>query len=107
RRGVAIVVLVGIGLSAASCTRVRGRQGFLFDENLAASVQPGVDNRDSVAGSLGRPSFVGQFDQKDWYYVSRATQQLAFAEPRPTEQTVLHVRFDDAGNVASVERMGL
>ena len=27
--------------------------------------------------------------------------------PRPTEQTVLHVRFDEAGNVQSVNRTGL
>ena len=27
--------------------------------------------------------------------------------PRPSEQTVLHVRFDDAGNVQSVNRTGL
>ena len=37
--------------------------------------------------------------------MSRATRnQLAFRNPRVTKQTVLHVRFDQAGNVASVER---
>ena len=54
-----------------------------------------------------RPTFVGQFDQRDWYYVSRQTRQLAFAMPSPSEQTVLHVRFDEAGNVERVERTGL
>jgi hypothetical protein len=67
----------------------------------------GVDNRDSVAKTLGRPTFVGQFDQNEWFYVSRSTAQLAFNEPRPTAQTVLRVRFDEAGNVASVDRSGL
>ena len=61
----------------------------------------------SVPNTLGRPTFIGQFDQRDWYYVSRDTRQLAFNMPRPTTQTVLHVRFDEAGNVASVERSGL
>lgn len=107
RRGVAVVALVAIGFSAAGCTRIRGRQGFLFDETLSASVQPGVDNRDSVTGTLGRPTFVGQFDQRDWYYVSRETRQLAFNSPQVSAQTVLHVRFDEAGNVASVDRTGL
>ena len=62
-----------------------------------------------MAGTLGRPSFIGQFDQaqRDWYYVSRDTRQLAFTMPRPTEQTVLHVRFDAAGNVESVQRTGV
>ncbi|HST37391.1 MAG TPA: outer membrane protein assembly factor BamE [Allosphingosinicella sp.] len=95
------------GLLTAGCTRIRDHQGYFIDDTLAAAVQPGVDNRDSVIGTLGRPSFVGQFDQRDWYYVSRNTQQLAFRMPRPSEQTVLHVRFDAAGNVESVNRSGL
>jgi outer membrane protein assembly factor BamE (lipoprotein component of BamABCDE complex) len=99
-------MLVAAGLSSA-CTQIRSRQGYLMDDVLTASVQPGVDNRESVQGTLGRPSFVGQFDQKDWYYVSRDTRQLAFKMPRPVAQTVLHIRFDDAGNVTSVEKTGL
>ena len=38
--------------------------------------------------------------------MSRDTAQLAFRDPKVTEQTVLHVRFDQAGNVASVEKTG-
>ena len=70
-------------------------------------VKAGVDNRASVQGTLGRPTFVGQFDTNDWYYVSRDTRQWAFNSPKASAQTILHVRFDDAGNVASVERKGL
>ena len=51
--------------------------------------------------------FVGQFDQRDWYYVSRDTRQLAFNMPRPSQQTVLRVRFDAAGNVERVDRSGV
>jgi len=89
------------------CARIVDHQGAILDEQLVAAVQPGVDTRDSVIGTLGRPSFVGQFDQHDWYYVSRNTRQLAFNMPHPSQQTVLHVRFDDAGNVQSVNRTGL
>ena len=92
---------------AAGCTRIREHQGYLVDEPLVQAIQPGVDNRDSVAGTLGRPTFVGQFDPRDWYYVSRNTRQLAFAMPRPEDQVVLHVRFDAAGNVESVQRTGV
>lgn len=95
------------GLIMAGCTQVRDRQGYLADPVLVSSVQPGVDNRDSVAATLGRPTFVGQFDQRDWYYVSRETRNLGFNHPRPVKQTVLHIRFDEAGNVAAVNRTGL
>ena len=106
RRSAVIAALLGATL-LGGCTQFRSHQGFILDEALVASVQPGIDNRDSVLGSLGRPTFVGQFDQRDWYYVSRSTKNLGFAMPKPSEQTVLHVRFDEAGNVASVERTGL
>ena len=102
--------LLGVALGAAltaGCTRTLDHQGHVLDDTLVAAIQPGVDNRESVTGTLGRPSFVGQFDQHDWYYVSRNTRQLAFNMPRPSEQTVLHVRFDDSGNVQSVNRTGL
>ena len=102
-----LAVLAGAGLLASACAPIRTHQGYVLDETLVTAIQPGVDNRDSVQGTLGRPTFVGQFDQRDWYYVSRNTRQLAFNMPRPADQTVLHVRFDDAGNVVSVERTGL
>ena len=94
-------------LLIAGCTRVRDHQGFVIDEPLVAGIQPGVDNRDSVAGTLGRPTFVGQFDQRDWYYVSRNTRQLAFNMPRPRTNDVIHIRFDANGNVERVERTGM
>jgi hypothetical protein len=66
----------------------------------------------SLRGTWGRAApfqerFTGQFDQNDWYYVSRQTRQLAFQHPRPYDQTVLRVRFDEAGNVVNVERSGV
>lgn len=94
-------------LATTACTRIRDHKGYVADETLVSSVQPGVDNKDSVAKTLGRPTFTGQFDQNEWFYVSRDTRQLAFNAPRASAQTVLKVRFDAAGNVAAVERSGL
>jgi outer membrane protein assembly factor BamE (lipoprotein component of BamABCDE complex) len=98
-------VAVGAGL-LAGCGGVRAHRGAVFDTQIASAIQPGVDNKDSVEKTLGRPTFTGQFDPNDWYYVSRETQQLAFRDPKVVDQTVLHVRFDPAGNVASVNRTG-
>ena len=102
-----IVLAMAAVALLGGCTRIKDRQGYIMDDVLVASVQPGVDNRDSVTGSLGRPSFVGQFDQRDWYYVSRSTKNLGFNVPDPEATTVLHIRFDEAGNVAAVERTGM
>ena len=100
-------LLVVLPLAVAACTRVPGRQGFIIDPVLAGGVRPGIDNKASVQGTLGRPTFTGQFGDDDWYYVSRGTQQYAYKRPAPSDQTVIHVRFDKQGNVASVERTGL
>jgi outer membrane protein assembly factor BamE (lipoprotein component of BamABCDE complex) len=103
----ALAVLIGAGLLAAGCAPIRTHQGYVMDETLVTAIQPGVDNRESVTGTLGRPTFVGQFDQRDWYYVSRDTRQLAFNMPRPTDHDVPHIRFDEAGNVEQVQRTGM
>lgn len=94
-------VLVGVTLLGA-CAGVREHRGYVFDDALKTAVQVGVDNKQSVENTLGRPTFTGQFDANDWYYVGRDTSTYAFRKPRVTDQTVLHIRFDQAGNVASV-----
>ena len=102
-RAWAIALLIAL----SACARVPGHQGFIADAVLIDSVRPGVDNRQSVEKTLGRPTVVGQFGTKEYYYVGRDTKQLAFAAPRPVSQTVLRIKFDDAGNVIAVDRAGL
>jgi outer membrane protein assembly factor BamE (lipoprotein component of BamABCDE complex) len=106
-RSLVLAAALALPLLGGGCTSIRDHQGFILDETLVAAVQPGVDNKDSVQASLGRPSFTGEFDQNDWYYVSRMTKNLAFNSPKPESQVILHVRFDRAGNVASVDRKGM
>ena len=90
----------------AGCAATRAHKGAVLDMQLASSIQPGIDNKASVEKLLGRPTFTGQFNANDWYYVSRDTVQLAFRNPRLTRQTALHIRFDQAGNVLAVNRSG-
>jgi outer membrane protein assembly factor BamE (lipoprotein component of BamABCDE complex) len=97
---IAAAVLLG------GCAQTRQHKGVVLDPQFAAAIQPGVDNKESVEKSLGRPSFTGQFSPNDWYYVSRDVSQVAFRNPHVTKQTVLRVRFDQKGNVASVQRSG-
>jgi len=97
--------LIGASL-LAGCAGVRDHRGAVIDQELVTAVQVGVDNKQSVERTLGRPTFTGGFTENDWYYVSRDTNTFAFRNPRVTAQTVLHVRFDQAGNVAAVEQTG-
>ena len=93
-------------LLASGCASNRAHKGAVIDPQLASAIQPGVDNKASVQKVLGTPTLTGEFTPSDWYYVSRDTNQLAFRNPRVTRQLIMLVRFDQAGNVASVQRTG-
>lgn len=93
-------------LLAAGCASNRVHKGAVIDQQIASAVQPGVDNKASVQKLLGTPTLTGTFTPDDWYYVSRDTNQLAFRNPRVVKQTVMLVRFDPKGSVASVQQTG-
>jgi outer membrane protein assembly factor BamE (lipoprotein component of BamABCDE complex) len=100
-----LAILLSGGL--AGCAHIQAHQGYVADSALVASVEPGVDNRESVQKTLGDPSFASQFDQSTWYYVTRATRQFSFAQPKPVSQMVVAIHFDRGGAVTGVDRTGL
>jgi outer membrane protein assembly factor BamE (lipoprotein component of BamABCDE complex) len=95
------------GVLAAGCTPLRSHQGYIVDADLVNSVQPGVDNRQSVLATLGTPSFASQFNQGDWYYIARDSRNYAFNPPKPKEQLTLQISFDQAGTVTAVRKSGI
>ena len=101
----AILPVMGAAL-LAGCMGIRDHRGAVIDKELAAAIQVGVDNKESVAKTLGRPSFVGQFNANDWYYVSRDTKSMPLRGVGVMDQTILHVRFDPAGNVLAIDQTG-
>lgn len=95
--------VVGAAMLSGCALSIRDHRGYVMDEQLTQAIQVGTDNKASVERTLGRPTFAGTFDDNDWYYLGRDTRTFAFRSPRVTDQNVLHVRFDQAGNVAAVE----
>jgi outer membrane protein assembly factor BamE (lipoprotein component of BamABCDE complex) len=93
--------LMGVTL-LGGCMGIKEHKGYVLDKELASAIQVGVDNKQSVEKTLGRPSFTGQFDANDWYYISRDTKRIPLRSQRVLDQDVLLVRFDPAGNVAAV-----
>ena len=101
------LALIAVGTLASACAPLRSHQGYIVDSQLVNAIQPGVDNRQSVLATLGRPSFASQFDEGDWYYIARDSRNYAFNYPRPTEQLTLQISFDAAGNVSAIRRAGI
>jgi outer membrane protein assembly factor BamE (lipoprotein component of BamABCDE complex) len=108
-RRLLMLLLAPLAIGTAGCAerQIQNNQGYIADEELANSVQPGVDNKESVEKALGRPTLASKWDDNTWYYISRNTRQLAFARPVPATQRVLIVRFAPDGSVAAVDRRGL
>ena len=104
---ISLTALVAMGLVTSGCTRLRGHQGYIGDATLISAVQPGVDNKDSVQSTLGRPTFTGQWSDNEWYYYARDTRALAFSMPKASSQTITKVSFDQSGNVAAVTQTGM
>ena len=86
------------------CVGVYDHRGAVIDQELASAIQVGVDNKELVERTLGRPTFIGQFTPNEWYYVSRDTKTVAFRNPGVLAQTTLRIRFDAAGNVSKIDR---
>lgn len=102
-----IAAVMAAAALASGCSSITNHRGFIADEILIASVQPGVDNRMSVERTLGRPTFTSEFGEPVWYYVGSTTAQAPFTTPKITQQTVLAVRFDANDNVKSIDRTGM
>lgn len=91
----------------AGCTSIKDRRGYIRDLALTDAITPGLDNRQSVEGTLGHPSFASQFGDPVWYYVTSTTEQRIFGQPQIEAHTVMKVAFDAAGNVTSVNTAGI
>jgi len=101
-----ISAVAALGL-VAGCSPIENSRGYLVDQVLVASVQPGIDNRQSVESTLGRPTLTSQYGEPIWYYISSRTEQAPFTTPKIARHSVLAIKFDDAGNVLSAETSGM
>ena len=106
-RAAKAALLAGALLALGACSSIRESRGYVVDQVLLQSIQPGIDNQRSVEGTLGRPTFASQYGEPTWYYVSSVTGRRPFVRPRIRNHAVLAVKFDEVGNVASVERSGI
>ncbi len=102
-----IIAAIGALGLVAGCSSIENSRGYLVDEILVASVQPGIDNRQSVEGTLGRPTLTSQFGEPIWYYISSRTSQAPFTTPKIARHSVLAIKFDENGNVLTAERTGM
>jgi|UniRef100_UPI0035CC0215 outer membrane protein assembly factor BamE (lipoprotein component of BamABCDE complex) len=100
------VALAAALVGASACVPLKSHQGYVIDADLVNSVQAGTDNRQSVLAVLGKPTFTSEFNQGDWYYISRETRNFAYNNPHVRDQVTLRISFDAKGTVTAVRRSG-
>lgn len=94
-------------LSLGACTSVYRDHGYVPEDALLEEVVVGVDTRDSVIGTLGKPSASGLVEQSGIYYVGTRFRHWAWRAPEPVQREIVAISFDDQGVVSNIERFGL
>ncbi|HTV45267.1 MAG TPA: outer membrane protein assembly factor BamE [Stellaceae bacterium] len=105
----AAVVSAAVGLAGvlAGCSATIEQRGNLPTVEEIAQIHPGKTTKQQVTQILGSPSSVSVFDDKDWYYISRRTSQVAFFDPSVLDQEVYIIDFNDDGVVRAVDHKTL
>jgi outer membrane protein assembly factor BamE (lipoprotein component of BamABCDE complex) len=91
----------------AGCAGDVNQRGNLPPPDELARIHPGKTTKAEVAQILGTPSSVGVFNDNDWYYISRRTEQVAFFNPNVLDQEVYIVDFNPDGVVQAVDHKTL
>jgi outer membrane protein assembly factor BamE (lipoprotein component of BamABCDE complex) len=96
-------------LPLAGCIGYDGvvNRGAVVEPRKLAQVKPGATAQQTLS-ILGTPSTTSTVGGEAWYYVSQRTErQLAFMNPKVTDQHVLALYFDKDKKVQRVADYGL
>ncbi len=81
--------------------------GYVPPQEALDAVVVGVDTRDSIGETLGRPSAAGIMADSGWYYVESRWKHYGARAPEEIDRQVVAISFDTAGVVTDIERFGL
>jgi outer membrane protein assembly factor BamE (lipoprotein component of BamABCDE complex) len=109
RRGLMRRGWLAIGLCAglAACVPIYSNHGYIPTEQDLSLLAVGVDTRDSVAATIGRPAASDLLGDEAWYYVQSRWKTIGAAEPVEITREVVAITFGATGVVENIERFGL
>ncbi len=107
KKFVTLALCITIGVTVSSCGNRRETRGYLFDNDLANAIAPGVDNRQSVYSTLGSPTIPATFNDDKWYYVSTQVRVRPIFWPEAQTHRVMAVTFNERGVVDDVTNFDL
>ena len=102
------LTMAGLALAAlASCSPVLRNHGYVPSEEELALIEVGVDTRETVSATLGRPSGQGLLNDVGWFYVQSRWKQSGALAAKEIDRQVVSITFTEEGKVENVERFGL
>ncbi len=108
RRARAIPALLCAALLVlAACSATVRKHGYVPPEEALNAVIVGVDTRESLEASIGKPSTSGVLRESSWFYIGSQVRHFGARKPEEISREVVAVRFDEGGTVSNVERFGL
>lgn len=107
--GVRLTAAAVLAAGLSGCLGYDGviNRGAVFEQRKVEQVKPGTP-APQVLQTLGTPSTTSTVGGDAWYYVSQRTErQLAFMQPKVTDQHVVAVYFDKTKKVQRIADYGL
>lgn len=100
---IALIAVLGLG----ACTPLYRNHGYIPTETDLATINVGVDTRETVTAAIGAPTAGGVLDSSGFYYVESRFRHLGPLAPQEIERQVLAISFNEAGVMTNIERFGL
>lgn len=101
------IVVACLCVVISACTAQFQNHGYTPSDDDLSAVLVGIDTRDSVSETVGRPTSSGVLQDQAWYYVGSRVRTWAFTAPETIEREIVAISFADDGTVANIERFGL
>ncbi len=100
-------LVLGLALIVAACQPLYTNHGYIPTDQDLAILQIGIDTRDSVAATIGKPTLSELLGDDAWYYVQSRWKTVGAAASVEIAREVVAITFDIGGTVANIERFGL
>lgn len=108
KRGKTLPAVLGaVLLMLSACSEIIRNHGYVPPEGDLNALIVGVDTRDTLAASIGRPSTSGVVQDQSWYYIGSQVRHFGARKPEEINREVVAISFNDSGTVSNIERFGL
>ena len=94
-------------LAIGACTATYQNHGYAPTDSELENVLVGIDTRETVAESIGRPTSFGVLQGGGWYYTQSQWRHFAYKAPKIIDRQLVAITYTDEGVVENIERFTL